>query len=142
MSLHKLTPALVWPIAHFTLLFVSCTWSFLISATPAALAGTPASALSAERWPAVPSFQQSPLATPALEPVATDTPTAVPAATATPTVVTPPTPDLAAAVIQVSPLAVAPGDAPLAGRETLPWIAAAVTLILVGGMVMAVSRNG
>lgn len=135
-------PARVWRIIRFNLLFVLCTWLFLTSATSAVLASALPAALSAERWPAVPSFQQSPLATPDLEPVATDTPTEPPAATATPTAIAPPTPDLAAAVIQVSPLAVAPGDAPLAGRETLPWIAAAVTLILVGGMVMAMSRNG
>lgn len=84
-----------------------------------------------------PTLLVTPLPTATATPVPTVTPTAAPTATPTPT----PTPDLATAVLQVSPLRVAPDARPIAGAGALGWITAALLLVLAGALVMTVSQR-
>ena len=78
----------------------------------------------------------SPLNPPLSTPTATLTATATPTLTPTPT----PTQDLSSAVLQVSPLRVAPDDRPLNNTGALLWLVAALALVLAGAVVMTVRK--
>ena len=78
----------------------------------------------------------SPLVTPLPTPTETVTPT--PTATLTPTPT--PTQDLSSAVLQVSPLRVAPDDRPLDNTGALGWLVAALALVLAGAVLMAIKK--
>lgn len=78
----------------------------------------------------------SPLSTPLPAPTATLTATATPTLTPTPT----PTQDLSSAVLQVSPLRVAPDDRPLNNTGALLWLVAALAFVLAGAVVMTVHK--
>lgn len=77
-----------------------------------------------------------PLSTPTATLTATLTATATPTLTPTPT----PTQDLSSAVLQVSPLRVAPDDRPLNNTGALLWLVAALALVLAGAVVMTVRK--
>lgn len=82
----------------------------------------------------------SPLPTPPSTPTPTATATATSTATSTPTSTPTPTQDLASAVLQVSPLRVAPDDRPLNNTGALLWLVAALSLVLVGALIMVVKK--
>lgn len=88
----------------------------------------------------------SPLATLIVTPTPTETVTATPTAaptltpTATATLLPTPTQDLSSAVLQISPLRVAPNDLPISNTGALLWLAAALTLVLAGAVIMAVRK--
>lgn len=103
----------------------------------ALLLATPATLLAQAPGNGTPIFPfDSPLPTPL--PTSTATITATP--TATPTLTPTPTQDLSSAVLQVSPLRVAPDDRPINTTGALLWLVAALTLVLAGAVVMAVRR--
>ncbi len=66
-------------------------------------------------------------------------PTATETVTATPTFT--PTPDLSAAVLQVSPLGLVPDDRPLAAAVTTPWLMVAALILVAGAIVMVAAQR-
>lgn len=84
----------------------------------------------------------SPLITPTVAATATDVATATDTATATATLTPSPTPtqDLSSAVLQVSPLRIAPDDRPINNLGAMLWLVAALTLVLAGAVVMTVRK--
>jgi len=103
---------------------------------------------SAQETPSAPF--DSALPTPVATPLPSDTPaptapptstppTSTPAVTATPTPT--PTDDLAGAVMQISPLKVAPDERPLNNSGAFAWLATALVVVLVGAVVMAAART-
>jgi hypothetical protein len=115
--------------------------------TVLALLITPSTLLAQTPDNGTPAFPfDSPLATLIATPTPTETVTATPTAaptltpTATATLLPTPTQDLSSAVLQVSPLRVAPNDLPISNTGALLWLAAALILVLAGAVVMAVRK--
>jgi hypothetical protein len=79
-----------------------------------------------------------PFDSPLIMPLPTATSTAT--LTATPTLTPTPTPDFSSAVLQVSPLRVAPDDRPINTTNAMLWLVAALTLVFAGAIVMAVKK--
>ncbi|HHW88302.1 MAG TPA: hypothetical protein GX400_19115 [Chloroflexi bacterium] len=73
-------------------------------------------------------------------PLTAPAPTATWTATATPTLTPTPTQDLSSAVLQVSPLRVAPNDRPLNNTGAMLWLVAALALVFAGAVVMAIKK--
>lgn len=107
-----------------------------------ALLLTPSSTLLAQAPDnGTPTFPfDSPLLPPLVTPLPTPTETVTPTPTATLTPTPTPTQDLSSAVLQVSPLRVAPDDRPLNNTGALGWLIAALALVLAGAVVMAVRK--
>lgn len=82
----------------------------------------------------------SPLATPSLTPQPTPAATVTATPTATPTLTPTPTQDLSSAVLQVSPLRVAPDDRPISNTGAILWLVAALTLAFAGAVIMVVKK--
>lgn len=93
--------------------------------------GAPQPAVDSPLLPPTPT--PSPTLLPTPSPTPTETPSPAPAAT--------PTPDLSAAVLQVSPLGVAPDDRTITGSSALTWITLAVLIVLAGAVVMTVAQR-
>lgn len=72
-------------------------------------------------------------------PTATTLPSPTPTETATPTPTA--TPDLSAAVLQVSPLALVPDDRPMDTAGPLPWLILAAIIVVAGSAVMVVAER-
>lgn len=85
------------------------------------------------------SLLNTPLPTPTAT-LTTAAPTLTPTLTPTPTPTPTPTQDLSSAVLQVSPLRVAPDDRPLNNTGALLWLVAALALVLAGAVVMTVRK--
>lgn len=98
---------------------------------------------SAQETPSAPfdSALPTPLATllPGDTPMMTATPTSAPAVTAMPTPT--PTDNLASAVMQISPLKVAPDDRPFNNSGAFAWLATALVIVLAGAVVMAAAQT-
>lgn len=82
-----------------------------------------------------------PFDSPLMAPTPTATWTAIWTVTATPTLTPTPTQDLSSAVLQVSPLRVAPNDRPLNNTGAMLWLVAALALVFAGAVVMAVKHD-
>lgn len=103
------------------------------------LLATPATLLAQAPDNGTPAFPfDSPLATPLVTPTPTETATATP--TTTPTLMPTPTQDLSSAVLQVSPLRVAPDDRPINSTGAVLWLVAALTLVLAGAVLMTIKK--
>jgi hypothetical protein len=105
------------------------------------LLATPSTLLAQTPDNGTPAFPfDSPLPLPLVTPLPTPTETVTPTPTATLTPTPTPTQDLSDAVLQVSPLRVAPDDRPLDNTGALGWLVAALALVLAGAVLMAIKK--
>jgi len=107
----------------------------------ALLLATPSTLLAQTPDNGTPAFPfDSPLPLPLITPLPTPTETVTPTPTTTLTPTPTPTQDLSSAVLQVSPLRVAPDDRPLDNTGALGWLVAALALVLAGAVLMAIKK--
>lgn len=82
-----------------------------------------------------------PVDSPLLPATSTPAPTATPTSTPSPTPTATPTQDLSTAVLQVSPLKLAPDDRPINDIGALSWVTIAALVVLAGAVVMMVAQR-